>query len=129
MGKKSLLRIVSVFFLIWACMNLLTILGIDACAGVATGALFGSITAGFALANLLQVGRIVNVIFTFVAGIAGYKGKNRGLCYACGIIILISAIITFLGNLGGDWSLGSVISALISVSLPLLYFVGVKRAF
>ena len=129
MGKKTLLRIVSVFFLIWGIMNLLAILGIDACAGVATGALFGSITAGFALANLLQVGRIVNVIFTLVAGFAGYKGKNRGLCYACGFIILISAIITFLGNLGGDWSLDNIISALISVSLPVLYFVGVKQAF
>lgn len=129
MNKKTLLRVVSVLYLIWATMNLLSILGIDACAGVATGVLFGSILAGFTLANLLQLGRIVHVIFAFVAGIAGYKAKNKSLCNLCGIIILISVIITFLGNLGGDWSLGSIVSALISVALPLLYFVGVKKAF
>ena len=129
MNKKTLLRCVSVLFLIWGVLNLLAILGIDACAGVATGVLFGSISAGFALANLLQLGHLVNVIFTLVAGVAGYKAKNKGLCNLCGVIILISVIITFLGNLGGDWSLGSIVSALISVALPLLYFVGVKKAF
>ena len=125
MNRKTLLKVVSVLFLIWAGVNLLSILGINSCAGLTTGVLFGSVSAGFALATVFQISRVVCVI----AGIAGVQAKNRSLCNVCGIIILISAIITFLGNVGGDWSLDSIISALISVALPVLYYIGVKKAF
>lgn len=129
MNRKTLLKVVSVLFLIWAGVNLLSILGINSWAGLTTGVLFGSVSAGFALATVFQISRVVCVVFMLIAGIAGVQAKNRSLCNVCGIIILISAIITFLGNVGGDWSLDSIISALISVALPVLYYIGVKKAF
>lgn len=129
MNRKTLLKVVSVLFLIWAGVNLLSILGINSCAGLTTGVLFGSVSAGFALATVFQISRVVCVVFMLIAGFAGVQAKNRSLCNVCGIIILISAIITFLGNVGGDWSLDSIISALISVALPVLYYIGVKKAF
>ena len=129
MNRKTLLKVVSVLFLIWAGVNLLSILGINSCAGLTTGVLFGSVSAGFALATVFQISRVVCVVFMLIAGIAGVQAKNRSLCNVCGIIILISAIITFLGNVGGDWSLDSIISALISVALPVLYYIGVRKAF
>ena len=129
MNRKTLLKVVSVLFLIWAGVNLLSILGINSCAGLTTGVLFGSVSAGFALATVFQISRVVCVVIMLIAGIAGVQAKNRSLCNVCGIIILISAIITFLGNVGGDWSLDSIISALISVALPVLYYIGVRKAF
>jgi len=103
-----------------------------------------SIGLSIAAPNFLTVNNILNIfnqasmnvfiaigmmMTMLIAGIAGVQAKNRSLCNVCGIIILISAIITFLGNVGGDWSLDSIISALISVVLPVLYYIGVKKAF
>ena len=129
MGRKTLLKVVSVLFLIWAAANLLPILGVNACAGIAGGVLFDSVVAGVALGSVFQISAIVCVVFLFIAGLAGLRARNRTLCNICSIIILISAIITFLGNVGNDWSLHSIIAALLIVALPLLYFIGVRKAF
>ena len=126
MNRSSLLRIVSVLFIIWSVVNLLSVFGISSCAGLASGLLFGSISAGFALGTLLQFSRLVCYIFMLVAGIAGLNGVNRGLCKLCAWIILISAIISFSGSLEAG---KTVFASLISVALPVLYFIGVKKAF
>lgn len=130
MQKAGLLRFVSVLFLIWSILNLLPVLGIVSCAGVASGLLLGSVGAGVALGTVFQISSIVCYVFMLVAGIAGINATNKALCKFCAFIILISAIITFIGGVSdGGWSVGNILSSLLSVALPLLYFFGVKRAF
>ena len=98
--STGLLKIVSALFLIWAVANILVMLGINSCAGI----------AGHAL-------------------LAGLKAKSRTLCNICGTIILILAVVLFLNHVNGDWSLTSIVNSLISVALPVLYFIGVRNAF
>ncbi len=130
-GSKNaaLLKIVSALFLIWAVANILVILGIDSCSGIAGNALLGSAGAGMAIANVLQISKIIYVIFMLIAGLAGFKARNRALCNICATIILICAVIMFLNHVNGDWSVPSLTSSLISVALPVLYFIGVRNAF
>ena len=127
--SSALLKIVSALFLVWAVANILVILGIDSCAGIAGNALLGSAGAGMAIANVLQISKIVYVIFMLIAGAAGFKARNKSLCNICGTIILICAIVMFLNHVNGDWSIPSLTSSLISVALPVLYFIGVRNAF
>lgn len=130
MKKTGLLRIVSILFLIWSILNLLAVFGIVSCAGITSGILLGSVGAGVALGTLLQISSIVCFVFMLVAGIAGVNATNKGLCNFCAIIILISAIVTFIGGIsGGGYSIDNIVFTLLSVSLPVLYFIGVKRAF
>lgn len=126
MNRSNLLRIVSVLFIIWSIMNLLGVLGISSCAGLTSGLLFGSIFAGFALGTFFQLNRIVCYVFMLVAGISGLNARNKSLCKVCAWIIFISAIISFSGSLEAG---KTVVASLISVALPLLYFIGVKKAF
>ena len=127
--STGLLKIVSALFLIWAVANILVMLGINSCAGIAGHALLDSAAAGFAVASVLQISRIAYVIFMLIAGLAGLKAKSRTLCNICGTIILILAIVLFLNHVNGDWSLTSIVNSLISVARPVLYFIGVRNAF
>ena len=127
--NATLLKIISLLFLIWAIANIFVILGIDSCSAIAGNALLNSAGAGVAIANVLQISKIVYVIFMLIAGAAGLKARNRSLCNICGTIILICAIVMFLNHVDGDWSVPSIVSSLVSVALPVLYFIGVRNAF
>ena len=127
--NATLLKIISLLFLVWAIANIFVILGIDSCSAIAGNALLNSAGAGVAIANVLQISKIVYVIFMLIAGLAGLKARNRSLCNICGTIILICAIVMFLNHVDGDWSVPSIVSSLVSVALPVLYFIGVRNAF
>lgn len=130
MQKKGLLKFVGILFIIWSAANLLGVLGITSCAGIAGGALFGSVAAGLALGAIFQISSIVCYGFMLVAGVAGLRARNKGLCELCAFIILISAVITFVSGMREvGWTIQNAISTLISVALPVLYYIGVKRAF
>ena len=70
MQKKGLLKVVGILFIIWSAANLLSVLGITSCAGIAGGALFGSVAAGLALGTIFQISSVVCYGFMLVAGVA-----------------------------------------------------------
>ena len=123
-NSSSLLKIVSVIFIIWGALYLLAALGIIS-VGTVFGAAVGSIGGGAAIGSLLGIGNLVNGIFELIAGITGVNGRRRGLMRFLAVIMLVIGVCMVVGSLrAGDSVIGAVISAL----LPILYFVGVQQS-
>ena len=125
-GKKSstLLSIVSVLFIIYGTLILLGVLGIVSC-GTAAGAALGSAAIGTVFASLGSLSMLANGIFELVAGIVGFRRRNLTLAKVLAVVMLIIGIISIVTNLqDGSSVMGAVVSAL----LPILYYIGVQMA-
>lgn len=124
MKPNSLLKVVSILYIIVAAIGLLLAILV----AVMGGAVFGSLaeSAGFGLA----VGGIMGVVLaagsamSLAAGIVGVKGKFTA-CKVLGIIMLVGTVITVLLNISAYDSVGAIIATAVAyLVLPVLYVIG-----
>lgn len=124
MRPNTLLKVVSILYIIVAVIGLLlTIL-----VAVMGGAILGSLaeSAGFGMA----VGGIVGVILAggsalaLASGILGVKGKFTA-CKVLGIIMVVGTVINVLLNISLYDGVGTIIAITVAyLILPVLYTIG-----
>ena len=141
MKPNSLLKVVSILYIIVAAIGLLLAILV----AVMGGAVFGSLaeSAGFGLAVVGIMGvvlatgsamslaaGIVGVVLaagsamSLAAGIVGVKGKFTA-CKVLGIIMLVGTVITVLLNISAYDSVGAIIATAVAyLVLPVLYVIG-----
>ena len=89
---------------------------------------FEAIGAGIAS----NVVRLIVIAVAFFAGWFGFTARRKALCYLLAIVMLILAAYCFIIDIIGSTSISGVIASLISdilfILLPILYFIGLKKS-
>lgn len=135
MEKSSLLKVISILFIIFGALSLLSSLG-----GFAGNTVYGAVGIG---ASLLAV---VAAALELAAGILGVQNKdNLGLCKMLAIALIVLAVIngllsialvtTVVSMAGGSGSIGvaagvltGVIVMIFALLLPVLYIIGISKS-
>lgn len=121
---NTLLKVVSILYIVFNIIGGILIIAGSLGLGALIGGAAGSVGAGVALASFFMIFSLISVILGLVAGFAGLKAENLGLCKILGIILIVLAAISTISNLADG---EGIISSLISLILPVLYTVGVFK--
>ena len=135
MQKSSLLKVISILFIIFGALSLLSSLG-----KFAENAAYGGIGIG------TSVFAVAAAALELAAGILGVQNKdNLDVCKTLAIVLIVLAVIngllsillvtTFVGVMGGSAGLGvaagvltGVIVMVFALLLPVLYMIGIKKS-
>ena len=135
MQKSSLLKVISILFIIFGALSLLSSLG-----KFAENASYGGIGIG------TSVFALAAAALELAAGILGVQNKdNLDVCKTLAIVLIVLAVIngllsillvtTFVGVMGGSAGLGvaagvltGVIVMVFALLLPVLYMIGIKKS-
>lgn len=135
MQKSSLLKVISILFIIFGALSLLSSLG-----KFAENASYGGIGIG------TSVFAVAAAALELAAGILGVQDKdNLDVCKTLAIVLIVLAVIngllsillvtTFVGIMGGSAGLGvaagvltGVIVMFFALLLPVLYMIGIKKS-
>ena len=135
MQKSSLLKVISILFIIFGALSLLSSLG-----KFAENASYGGIGIG------TSVFAVAAAALELAAGILGVQNKdNLDVCKTLAIVLIVLAVIngllsillvtTFVGVMGGSAGLGvaagvltGVIVMVFALLLPVLYMIGIKKS-
>lgn len=135
MQKSSLLKVISILFIIFGALSLLSSLG-----KFAENASYGGIGIG------TSVFAVAAAALELAAGILGVQDKdNLDVCKTLAIVLIVLAVIngllsillvtTFVGIMGGSAGLGvaagvltGVIVMVFALLLPVLYMIGIKKS-
>ena len=135
MQKSSLLKVISILFIIFGALSLLSSLG-----KFTENAAYGGIGIGTSVLALAAAA------LELAAGILGVQNKdNLDVCKTLAIVLIVLAVIngllsillvtTFVGVMGGSAGLGvaagvltGVIVMVFALLLPVLYMIGIKRS-
>ncbi|MEG0914263.1 MAG: hypothetical protein RSG57_00745 [Christensenellaceae bacterium] len=122
MSKSSvLLKVVSILFIIFGAIALIITI-----AGMVLGGMVAAIGAGILAVAMIIVLilALLEALLMLFAGILGVKGDKIKACTVMSIIILALSIISLIMGIvqgGFQWT------SLISIILPVLYFIGVRQ--
>lgn len=135
MEKSSLLKVISILFIVFGSLSLLSSLG-----GIVGNAAYGALGIGSSLIAVVAAG------LELAAGILGVQNKdNLDLCKTLGIVLIVLAVIngllsialvtTVVSVMGGSASIGvaagvltGVIVMIFALLLPVLYIVGISKS-
>ncbi|MBM6694885.1 hypothetical protein H9X87_08960 [Pseudoflavonifractor capillosus] len=135
MQKSSLLKVISIFFIIFGALSLLSSLG-----KFTENAAYGGIGIG------TSVFALAAAALELAAGILGVQNKdNLDVCKTLAIVLIVLAVIngllsillvtTLVGVMGGSAGLGvaagvltGVIVMVFALLLPVLYMIGIKKS-
>ena len=135
MQKSSLLKVISILFIIFGALSLLSSLG-----KFAENAAYGGMGIGTSVLALAAAA------LELAAGILGVQNKdNLDVCKTLAIVLIVLAVIngllsillvtTFVGVMGGSAGLGvaagvltGVIVMVFALLLPVLYMIGIKKS-
>ena len=135
MQKSSLLKVISILFIIFGALSLLSSLG-----KFTENAAYGGIGIGTSVLALAAAA------LELAAGILGVQDKdNLDVCKTLAIVLIVLAVIngllsillvtTFVGVMGGSAGLGvaagvftGVIVMVFALLLPVLYMIGIKKS-
>ena len=135
MQKSSLLKVISILFIIFGALSLLSSLG-----KFTENAAYGGIGIGTSVLALAAAA------LELAAGILGVQNKdNLDVCKTLAIVLIVLAVIngllsillvtTFVGVMGGSAGLGvaagvltGVIVMVFALLLPVLYMIGIKKS-
>ena len=135
MQKSSLLKVISILFIIFGALCLLSSLG-----KFTENAAYGGMGIGTSVLALAAAA------LELAAGILGVQDKdNLDVCKTLAIVLIVLAVIngllsillvtTFVGVMGGSAGLGvaagvltGVIVMVFALLLPVLYMIGIKKS-
>ena len=135
MQKSSLLKVISILFIIFGALSLLSSLG-----KFTENAAYGGMGIGTSVLVLAAAA------LELAAGILGVQDKdNLDVCKTLAIVLIVLAVIngllsillvtTFVGVMGGSAGLGvaagvltGVIVMIFFLLLPVLYMIGIKKS-
>ena len=135
MQKSSLLKVISILFIIFGALSLLSSLG-----KFTENAAYGGMGIGTSVLALAAAA------LELAAGILGVQNKdNLDVCKTLAIVLIVLAVIngllsillvtTFVGVMGGSAGLGvaagvltGVIVMVFALLLPVLYMIGIKKS-
>lgn len=121
---NTLLKVVSILYIVFNIIGGILVIAGSLGLGALIGGAAGNVGAGVALASFFMIFSLISVILGLVAGFAGLKAENLGLCKILGIILIVLAAISTISNLADG---EGIISSLIGLILPILYTVGVFK--
>ena len=91
---NTLLKVVSILYIVFNIIGGIMVVAGSLGLGVLIGGAAGSVGAGVALAAFFMVFSLISIILGLIAGFAGLKAENLGLCKTLGIILIVLAGIS-----------------------------------
>lgn len=129
---RMMLKVTGILYIVFAVLSMVGGLvamlggGLFALGGIGANAYLGAAMGGVVLFSGLVL--ILSNILGLVTGILGVrycdKPEKAQVCFVLGVILIVFAALSLLGDLFGSASASDIFSGLVGLALPICYTVG-----
>ncbi len=129
---RMMLKVTGILYIVFAVLSMVGGLvamlggGLFALGGIGANAYLGAAMGGVVLFGGLVL--ILSNILGLVTGILGVeycdKPEKAQVCFVLGVILIVFAALSLLGDLFGSASASDIFSGLVGLALPICYTVG-----